>query len=267
MEEIISNIISYLKYLNGECRLNVSVHFEHDIFERISESVVSKLIPYNCHTNAYCVMIKNIDHNKCLQNQKCILEMCREGKAFCHNCYASVSEYIYPILKDGEAVGFVSVSGYRPDNPQSENIVDVALWESTLKPEIPFDLCDAVIPPLCIMLEQMLYTYLREIRSELNFIIQFLNEYHTNVTLSDLAMHFNRSRSHISHLFKRESGMTLRAYCNNLKLEDARKLLLSTDLSVTTIALNVGFNDTSYFIYLFKKKYGIAPLQYRKVKG
>ena len=53
-------------------------------------------------------------------------------------------------------------------------------------------------------------------------------------------------------------------YCNNLKLSDAKKLLLETDASVTEIALDVGFNDAAYFINLFRKSYGITPLQYRK---
>lgn len=58
--------------------------------------------------------------------------------------------------------------------------------------------------------------------------------------------------------------MTIRACCNKLKLEDAKKLLLKTDIPITEIALNVGFNDTSYFISLFKNQFGISPLKYRK---
>jgi hypothetical protein len=54
--------------------------------------------------------------------------------------------------------------------------------------------------------------------------------------------------------------MTIRAYCNALKLEDSKTLLLTTDYSITDIALDLGFSDTSYFISLFKKKYGISPL-------
>ena len=264
MNSIINNIVSYLNYLNGDCKLNISVHFRHDIFNRMHESLASKLLPYNYHTNAYCVMAKNLDHHKCLFNQKTILTKCQSGEAFCHVCHAEVYEYIYPICVNTDAIGFIAVSGYRRDNPATENILNRDLWAAVLETKTPLKLCNSVIPPLCIMLECALQIYLKESSNEYNQILHFLSEYHTNITLSDLAEHFGRSKSHISHMFKKETGISLRAYCNNLKLEDAKKLLLKTDLPITEIALNVGFNDTSYFIQLFKSKFKITPLQYRQ---
>ena len=65
-------------------------------------------------------------------------------------------------------------------------------------------------------------------------------------------------------MFRQKSGKTLRSYCNDLKLEDARTMLTDTDLSVTDIAMETGFNDVSYFIYMFRKKYGVSPYKYKK---
>lgn len=264
MKGIIENIVSYIDYLNKDCGLNVSIHFKNDVFNHLNSSLVSEILPYNRHTNAYCMMVKNMDHSKCLLNQKNILEKCKEGGAFCHICHGGVYEYIYPVLLNGEAVGFVAASGYRKDNTNKTAVLNCELWKSALTAEIPIEILKAVIPPLSVMLECALKIYLMENSDEYNQILQFLYEYHTSISLSDLAEHFNRSKSHISHLFKKENGMTIRAYCNKLRLEDAKKLLLKTDIPVTEIALNVGFNDTSYFIYLFKEKFGISPLQYRK---
>lgn len=263
MDNLIINTISYLKYLNTDLSLSVSVHFAQHIFDCMPPGIVSMLLPYNCHTNAYCVMAKSIDHNKCLLNQKNILNKCRQDLAFCNVCHAGVYEYIYPIFKACDVVGFVAVSGYRQKNSPECSILNHTLWETVLNEKLPFELLNVVVPPLCIMLEQLLNRYSKLGGNEYNLILQFLNEYHTNVTLSDLAKHFGRSKSHISHLFKNENGLTIRAYCNQLKLEDAKNLLLTTDLPITEIAFNVGFNDTSYFIYLFKDKFGITPLQYR----
>lgn len=265
MDNLIENIDSYINYLNRVCGLLVSIHFRNDVFNRIHDSLASTILPYNCHTNAYCIMVKNSDHKKCLLNQKNILTRCQSKKAFCHICHAEVQEYIYPICKNDDVVGFIAVSGYRRNNPAQCNILNYDLWKRVLGIEIPLKICNSVIPPLCIMLECALQIYLTESGDEYNQILQFLYEYHTNITLSDLTKHFHRSKSHISHLFKKKNGMTIRAYCNELKLEDAKKFLLKTDIPITEIALNVGFNDTSYFIYLFKKKFGISPLQYRKI--
>ena len=77
MNNLIENIVSYIDYLNKDCELIVSVHFSSDVFNHIHDSLASMILPYNCHTNAYCVMAKNANHNKCLLNQKKILAKCQ----------------------------------------------------------------------------------------------------------------------------------------------------------------------------------------------
>ena len=124
-----------------------------------------------------------------------------------------------------------------------------------------------MIPPLSCMLERLFYEHRENETDEYNQILQFLNEYHANISVSHIAEYFGRSVSHISHLFKSKSGISVSEYCNRLRLCDAEKLLRKTNLSVTQIALDVGFCDTSYFIRLFKKRYNQSPLQYRKVSA
>ena len=131
---------------------------------------------------------------------------------------------------------------------------------------VPKELCDAVIPPLVFMLEQLFLDYIGNETDEYNQILQFLNEYHANLSVRVIAEYFGRSVSHISHLFKTKSGFSISEYRNKLRLRDAEKLLRKTDLPVTQIALDTGFCDTSYFVRLFKKAYGQSPLQYRKLE-
>ena len=264
MNDIVKNITSYLTYLNNVCKLKVSVHFNQVTFDCIPTNIAARILPFNSHTNAYCVTVKNIDHTKCLNNQREILLKCKKDSPFCHTCHAGVHEYIYPVFKKNEAVGFVAVSGYRCKNPDNNLIINRDLWEQTLMVKIPIELCNSVIPPLSYMLELMLETHFQKSNNEYNMIIQFLNEYHTNITLEDLAKKFNRSKSHISHMFKKESGLTIRAYCNNLKLEDSKELLANTNLPITEIAFEVGFNDVSHYIQLFKNRFGLTPLQFRR---
>lgn len=265
MKNLINKIILYLEYLNNDCHLNVSLHFDRSVFDCLPLQIVNLILPYNSHSNPYCMVVKAANHNKCLLGQREILKKCRKNESFCHVCHAGVYEYIYPICENEEITGFTAVSGYRQKNQHSHCSINTALWETALdERQIPLDLCNAVIPPLCIMFEQLLINCSTTNETEYNLILQFLNEYHANITLSDLSKHFNRSKSHISHLFKKECGMSIRAYCNNLKLEDAKILLKNTNIPITEIAFNIGFNDSSYFISLFGKKFGMSPLQFRK---
>ena len=261
VEKLISDITAYLDYIRRDCGLYISIHFSADVLHHLPSAALSQLLAYNSHINPYCIAVKKNAHSRCIAYQKKLIEECR-GEGFQSMCHAGVCEYIHPISAEGKNIGFVAVSGYR-SLPVAG--IDSALWESALQgTEIPVRLCSAILPPLARMLRELFNRYAKEPENEYNMLRQFLHEYHTGITLSDLCRQFGRSKSYISHMFRRESGMTLRAYCNNLKLEDARKLLLETDLPVTEIALDTGFNDVSYFIALFRRKFGMSPLRYRK---
>jgi len=263
MDTLIADICAYLEYLRHNCGLKLSVHFDRHAFDRLPEPVVRALLPYNAHTGAYCTVIKRTDHGKCLQHQRSLLLQCRSRSGFCQTCHAGVYEYIHPIFKCSEAIGFAAVSGYRQLQPPENN--NRSLWEETLNADdIPLALCRAVIPPLCLMLEQLFTAHSTTPEEESARIMLFLNEYHADITLTDLSEYFNRSKSHISHSFKSKYGMSIRAYCNDRKLEDAKTLLCNTDVPITEVAFDAGFHDVSYFISLFRRKFGISPLQYRK---
>ncbi len=263
MEKLLTNITMYMDYIRTACNLYVSVHFSADILRRLPRAALDRLLPYNSHTNPYCISVKKNRHPDCIAYQQTIMAgSCDES--FCRTCHAGVSECIYPICKEEKTIGYVAISGYRDafPSPLCEN---ESLWESALRnTPVPRHLCDAIIPPLCVLFSRLFDLCTNAPVSEYNMILQFLREYHTGITLADLCRHFGRSKSYISHMFKKESGMSLRKYCNNLKLEDAKKLLVDTTLSVTEIALDTGFNDVSYFISLFREKFSVSPLQYRK---
>lgn len=269
MEKLTNNIVLYLDYLNSNCGLNASIHFPEKLIDSIPEKHFIKLAPFNYHTNAYCANVKkNLKFvnkvNQCILEQQEYYKKFENNESFFNICHAGVYEYVTPVFVNDEVMGFVSVSGYRKDRPKSN--FNFELWEKNLKPSslFPEALCQAVIPPLCIMLSRWISLCVTNSQTESNAILQYLNEYHTNTTLEDLCNHFHRSKSYISHKFKKAYGITFSQYCNNLKLEDAKELLLNSDLSVTAIALESGFNDVSHFIALFKTRFGSSPKQYKK---
>ena len=128
----------------------------------------------------------------------------------------------------------------------------------------PLPLIEATVPPLTYMLKALFSRYAKREMDEYCRLLTYLHEHRDDTTLEDLCLLLHRSRSYVSHLFNQRAGVTLRAYMNTLKLDDARTLLETTHLSVTEIAYTAGFGDTSYFIKLFKEAYGISPLAYRK---
>lgn len=71
------------------------------------------------------------------------------------------------------------------------------------------------------------------------------------------------SPSYLRHLFREQTGKTLTEYITELRISEAKKLLRSTDDSILSIALAVGFNDQSYFSKVFQKSVGTSPSRYR----
>ena len=263
MEKLLSSIINYIDYVTESKRFYVSIHFAENRYELFDPGVVSVLAPYMSHNNPYCMLVRADSgrYVSCIHNQKEIIRMLAECDVLEHSCYASAREVVYPIRLNGAVCGFATVSGYKGDGKCR---IDDALWEQALRPEIPRRDTDALMPPLCNMLETLLSTMTGSKSSEESRILAYVSENRATVTLDSVAEHFGRSRSHISHMFKRMTGKSIRAYSSELKLFTAERLLLGTQMSVTEIAFEVGFGDTSYFIRLFREKYGISPERYRQ---
>ena len=84
------------------------------------------------------------------------------------------------------------------------------------------------------------------------------------ISLSVLAEQFHLNPQYISQLFKSEIGVNFLAYLTNIRMEKAKKLLLSTSLSITEIAQQCGYGDYRVFTKVFKKTEGSTPSQYRR---
>ena len=96
-------------------------------------------------------------------------------------------------------------------------------------------------------------------------ITRYLQEHLSEeLSLSVLAGHFHLNAQYISQLFKNEIGVGFLTYLTNIRMEKAKKLLVSTSLSVTEIAGQVGYGDYRVFTKAFKKSEGTTPSQYRR---
>ncbi|ALV22119.1 helix-turn-helix domain-containing protein [Carnobacterium antarcticum] len=79
------------------------------------------------------------------------------------------------------------------------------------------------------------------------------------LTLEEIAKKIYVNPAHLSRKFKSETHMTLTQYIHYKKIEEAKPYLEKGSLSITEIALLVGFNDSNYFGKVFKKVTGMTP--------
>ena len=85
-----------------------------------------------------------------------------------------------------------------------------------------------------------------------------------NLMLQDVADQVHLSQSHFSTVFAQETGLTFTQYLTALRIGKAKELLEATEMRSSQIALEVGYNDSHYFSYLFKKNTGLTPSEYRR---
>jgi len=85
------------------------------------------------------------------------------------------------------------------------------------------------------------------------------------VTVADLAAEAGLTSNWFGERFARELGMPVQAYINRLRVDKARQLLESSDVAITAIALNVGFETSSYFGKIFRQHTGYTPRAYRRL--
>ncbi|MFB9277492.1 helix-turn-helix domain-containing protein [Cohnella cellulosilytica] len=87
--------------------------------------------------------------------------------------------------------------------------------------------------------------------------------YHEEFQLNRLADELFVSPSHLSRLFHQETGATLTEYMTARRLREAGLLLSATRLPVREIAERIGLTNVAYFGKLFRRNFGMTPVQYR----
>ena len=271
----VADIRNYIIFLKSQCGLSVTLH----PIENESVIAPSELMTFNIHDNPYCIYIKSFSDAQvhCIRRQEKVLKKCTGG-SFCGSCFAGVREFVYPISNGQEVIGFICVSGYRTENAapfiertSERYLIPYSNLEQaylSLNGRIPDkEWVDTLIMPLCSMLE---LAYIRsdngtDLNGLTDRILRYVRQNHTqNITLNEICERFSCSRSYISHNFKKITKMSFREYITYLRLEDAKTLLRYSKLSITEIALSVGFGDSTYFSSVFKVSVGCSPSCYRK---
>lgn len=102
-------------------------------------------------------------------------------------------------------------------------------------------------------------------QARLQLMMQYIHQKSAyNISLSDIADQAKVSKSTALNLFQRYLGISPVTYLINYRLQEAAKLLASTEKKVTVISKDTGFDNVDYFCKAFKKYYKLTPTEYRK---
>jgi two-component system response regulator YesN len=94
---------------------------------------------------------------------------------------------------------------------------------------------------------------------------QFIQEHYSNPSISveTLCSFLHVSPAYFSTVFKRETEQSFVSYLTDVRLQNALNLLDTTNDKTYMIAEKVGYTESNYFSYVFKKRFGVSPSKYR----
>jgi len=128
----------------------------------------------------------------------------------------------------------------------------------------PITLLTSVNMLLNDLLEQIHRIHEIEYSPAIEKACKFIDDnFNKDVTLEETASHCRLSSFYFSKLFKKRKKLTFIDYLTNRRIEEARKLLSETNLSIKEISQKVGYNDPNYFTRVFKRVLSTSPTSFR----
>jgi AraC-like DNA-binding protein/ligand-binding sensor protein len=265
-------------------------------FIPIDKELDQTLQPYRAHTNPFCMYIKadQQQYFGCLGMMRPMANRCARGKSFYGVCHAGVGEYVVPIKSENMVLGAI-VAGYFPCRPELSRYLIKRRSRASNKIDYlnACDLYDQYIVPAQVDVEQMLtflevtaeymaatYRHLKDLHSGEKFptrraashedtIVAHALEYirqnsASRILIKDVAAYCYCSESYINHCFKKRVGVNVNTYINKVRIENAKHRLITTNDTMTSIAMDLGFNDPNYFSRVFTRLVGNPPSEFRR---
>ncbi len=267
--QLICDIDQYISYLN-DMGLYVSVHGKG----------IGGLLEHNIHRSPFCTLVKtdSAAWHKCVRCQQKVFQQHKKGCLF-GMCYAGMEEYVFFVNEKT----FVSVSGYGIDKERATERINqlsdefylkrsalMRVYNNSLKHEKE-DLTSltTLIKPLCHMLRllQMMLADIPVIQTKSSMFDSLLAyvQYHFMEELSvrSIAQACACSESTVQHLFKQHTGKSPQVFITEIRLNQAKNLLKTTELPISTVAQMCGYTNINYFSTAFRRNIGISPGKFR----
>lgn len=135
--------------------------------------------------------------------------------------------------------------------------------DDRFKEHMTFKLCEDIALSLC-----ELFTVSEEDSNLISTIEKYIQANYNDpaMGLNKIADEFQISETYFSHMFKEKLGVNFSNYLENLRMNEAARLIKETDISLNELYINVGYNNVNTFRRAFKKIFGMTPSAMRDQK-
>jgi AraC-like DNA-binding protein len=241
-----------------------------------------ELISYPQGEATFChCMRKNPEFRaKCRESDENAFEKCRQThKLHIFKCHAGLIEASVPMIEDGKVMGYMMLGRITDKKNKVELVgtvmsrcrgygtgaeVEEMIKRIKYRNEKQIQAAAKILDACCeyVKLREMVHpSGKRLIDSVERFVEEHISE---EITVERLCEEFDISRTKLYETVRPYTNGGIAAFIKHKRLEYAKNLLKTTEMSIPQVADAAGFSDYNYFLRLFKQKYGISTKQMRK---
>lgn len=231
----------------------------------------------------FCTLMRDnpVSARYCMESNKKSFERCRKTRSIeIFHCHAGLIETTAPLIDKDSVIGYIMIGQITDNNDKAsvkrtlQEVIDRYDLTKTGRNAAIYDITyknDSQIEAAAKILETCtFYVLLNDMVSlQRENFIQNLNEYLISHLSEDLSINrltdeFHISRNKLYDSCNRYLQTGIADHIKNLRINEAKRLLIETNLPVRDISDKVGFADYNYFCRVFKKVVGKPALSYRK---
>lgn len=260
-------IISVLAELHKITGFRVSLH----------GADYSEIAAYPKEKREFCKRLQSFpdEYEKCIACDKAACKRAlNDQSTHIYTCRYGLTEAVSPLYNFGTLTGFLMM-GQVFEIDGSGDCKDISLPLSlspeiqALTDDIPRVNADMVRSYVKIMTICAQYlTLSNAIPSSKQTVAEMakkfiFDNYKKKITIKDICSEIGCSKSTLITSFKKQYGVTVNSYINEVRLTEAASMLAMGEKHIGEIAIQTGFTDQSYFSKVFSAKYGVPPSEYK----
>lgn len=153
----------------------------------------------------------------------------------------------------------------------AQNAIKLGVVDYILKPIKPNELNESINKIISLLQREKISsqnsTGLSSDKDPIHKAMQYINKnFNKNISLESVSEHIHLNPQYFSRYFKNTTGLNFIEYVSKVRIKAGKKLLVSTDKSISSISLDIGYIDPAYFTKVFIKYERISPHKYRLMK-
>lgn len=246
----------------------------------VHDTECNEVYSYPEKISPFCRKIQGTSFSRanCIKCDKAAFQVIKEtGNIYVYRCHCGLYEAAAPIFHNGILTGYIMMGQVRDDGQNIVNHIEKTTEFAFKSKEeqleyiqninvVPMDKIESYVNIIKVIAHY--FTKYNRIDSRAGDLAEQIREYiniaySKKLTLEVIAEKFGCCKSTAMNCFKKKYGVTVMAYLNRVRLENAERLIRDTDLSFKEIAYECGFYDQNYFSKVFSENFGCSPSVFR----